>query len=463
MARKSTHTLTEGPVSRAILVVSAPMAIGVLAVLSVGIADAYFLGQIGTAELAAVAFIFPVTSTIISLSIGLSAGTNAALSQAIGRGASDSTLRRKTVHALGVGAVMGVAVAALTWVSAPVLFGALGAEGAVLDAVLAYMPLWCLSFPLLVVVMICETAFRARGDGARAATVMTTQAVVNIALDPLFIFGWWIVPQMDTEGAALATLVARILSAALALTWAWRRGLLGRSGGLFDGFTTSARQMFSVGVPAAMSNAINPAGLAMVTAAVATLGDVAVGGFGAATRIQALALVPFLALSAGIGPVIGQNWGADQQARARDAMRLTFLFCAGYGLVVALILMIAADPIAAWIASSPEAATYTAQYLRVVGWSLAGYGILVTANAAMNARSRAVWSMALSLGRIFAVYLPLAWLGVWLFGYTGILAAAATANVLVIWAALIATRATGLLTLEFSPIARPAIWLKPLA
>ena len=219
-----------------------------------------------------------------------------------------------------------------------------------------------------------------------------------------------------------------------------------------------------MGGPAAFSNAINPAGMAAVTAAVATLGDAAVAGFGAATRVQSVALVPLLALSSGIGPVVGQNWGAERADRARRAVRVTFGFCAAYGLAVALILFFLGGAIAGLIAPTAEgggsaadaAAEYGARYLRVVGWSLFGYGVLVTANAAMNARSRAGHSMTLSLLRILAVYLPLAWAGVLSLGYTGVLAAAVTANLAAAWGALVAVRHTGLLDSDFAPVARPA-------
>ena len=102
-----------------------------------------------------------------------------------------------------------------------------------------------------------------------------------------------------------------------------------------------------MGLPAAFSNVINPAGMAAVTAAVATLGETAVAGFGAATRAQSLAIVPYLVLSAGIGPVVGQNWGAD---RARRAVALAFGFCIAYGVALAVLLALLAGPIAGVIA-----------------------------------------------------------------------------------------------------------------
>lgn len=440
----SDQSLTTGSVSRAVLSVSAPMTLGILGVLSVGLADAYFLGRMGRTELAAVGYIYPVTVSVTSLSIGLAAGANAALSQSIGRGTPEDDTHRMALHALALGLVVGVSVGAALWLLQGRIFGLIGAAGPVTGEIADYVFWWAMSFPFLVLSMLVGAMFRARGDGVTASVIMVSQATTNIVLDPLLIFGVGPFPQMSTGGAGLATFLVRVGATLGGLWWAWRKGHLSTARDPFRQVWQSIRLIGGVGLPAAISNAINPAGMAMVTAAVATLGEAAVAGFGAATRVQSLAIVPLLALSAGIGPVVGQNWGAAQSDRARGAVRVTFLMCAGYGACVGTVLILFAAPIASAVAAGPEDATIAATYLRIVGLSLFGYGVLVTGNAAMNARSRAMWSMGLSAGRIFAVYLPLAWILVGLFGFPGIAAAAATANVAAALAMLGATWATGL-------------------
>ena len=151
-----------------------------------------------------------------------------------------------------------------------------------------------------------------------------------------------------------------------------------------------------------------------------------------------------MALSAGIGPVVGQNWGANETARAQSATALAFGFSCVYGLMIGLVLWLFATPIAGLIASGDSDMAFAAQYLRIVGLTMFGYGIVVIANAAMNARDKALWSMSLSLGRVFLIYLPLAWLGVTMFGYIGVVFAAALANVMGAFAAVYATNRTGI-------------------
>lgn len=448
MADAKNRDLTQGPIWKALTAMSAPMSLGIFSVIAVGLADAYFLGQVSGAALAAVGFIYPVITAITSLSIGLSAGANSALSQSIGAGASDDETQRLGLHAIGLAIAMSVVLGVIIWMTFPALFGALGASGNVAEEVGAYMPLWSLSFPFLVTMMIINSVFRAHGDGATSAGIMILAAFFGIALNPLFIFGWGPIPEMSTAGAAMSTLIGRVVAVVAALWIAWRRGLLGVCGDLLDGLLESCRKILKVGIPASLSNAINPAGMALVTAAVATVGDDAVAGFGAAGRVQSILLVPLMALSAGIGPVVGQNWGAEEFGRARGAVKWAFGFCICYGAVIGLILLLLAEPIAGLLASGEDDLGYAANYLRLVGLSMFGYGMVVVANAAMNARDKAVWSMSLSLGRIFAIYLPGAWLGVMVFGYWGILIAAVLANVLGGVAAVAATSRTDLFQIK---------------
>ncbi|CUH75178.1 putative efflux protein, MATE family [Tropicibacter naphthalenivorans] len=443
--------------ARALWRVSAPMSLGILGTLSVGLADAAFLARAGAQDLTAVGFIYPVTVALTSLAIGMGAGTSAVVSQALGRaGDDDAMAARLALHSLIFATLLGLAVAGAFWLLAPVIYGWMGAEGAVLDKVLAYVPWWCASFPFMVAGMGLNAVFRAGGESHISATVMLAQSAINIAVTPVFIFGWAMIPALNTEGAAIGTFVARVLGFAGLAVFSLRSGRLALTAGCLDGLLASLRKIARIGGPAAASNAINPLGLSLVTSAAASLGDAQVAGFGAASRVQSLLFVPMLALSAGIGPVVGQAWGASKAGRAQDAVRLTFLTCLGYGALLALTLAFAAPWLARLMTDGGDAARYATLYLRWGALGFFGYGILVTANAAMNARDKALWSMGLSASRIALVYVPLAWAGALTLGFGGIVAAFVAANLwAVLWALVLTTRA-GLLDVPLPGLRRLA-------
>ncbi|KIT15113.1 MATE family efflux transporter [Jannaschia aquimarina] len=448
----TSRDLNEGPVWKALLSVSGPMAFGIAAVISVGLVDAYFLGRIGSDALAAVGFVYPITMTIASLSIGMSAGANAAISQALGRKDDEDDVIRVGLHALGIGTVLGALAGLIFFLIDRPLLSLMGATDGVLEAALQYTPVWSASFPALVAMMLMNSVFRAHGNGGRAAGIMIFSASVNIALTPTLILGWGPFPELGVAGAAWSTLIAYVVACAAAAALAMKSGLLRPCGALLQDLWQSAKTLAGVGGPAALSNAIRPAGMAAVTAAVAVLGSSYVAGFGAAGRVQGLVAVPLLALSAGIGPVVGQAWGADRPDRASQALRLSCLFALGYGLVLATALFFLADPIAGLFSDDDQAVSAAALYLRIVGWSLFGFGILVVGNAALNAMSRAGYAMSLSVARVLLVYLPLAWLAAYTVGYWGILGAAVVANVFASVAVMVAARAAGLRVVDIAPI-----------
>lgn len=452
--------LTKGSVAAALFWVSAPMTLGILGTLAVGLADSLFLARFGKNELAAIGFVYPVIVALMSLSIGLSAGTNTVISNAIGRGDDTASRCRLTLHAIGLAVVLSLIVSGLFYLLAPAVFTAMGAKDAVLKSALSYVPYWCLSFPFVVAVMVLSAVFRAAGNSAVAATTMVLQAVLNIGINPLLIFGMGPFPELGMTGAGLATLIARVASFLGLFFFAWKTGFIDFACAPGLKLWASVKGLARVSVPASLSNAINPVGMALVTAAVATIGDAAVAGFGAAGRVQSFVLVPLLALSSGIGPVVGQNWGAGEKDRAANALRLCFIVSVAFGLSLAVLFLFLADPIAKFVTNSEEPAEFAASYLRIVSWGFLGYGILITATAAMNARDRAQWSMWLSAARITLLYTPLAWIGVTLAGYNGILVGSVVANLAVIWAALIACHAVGLLRVQWWGIVAPSDWLR---
>lgn len=441
----SERSLTDKPVARTIARLSAPMTVGVLSIMLVGLADSFFLGQVGEAELAAVGFVYPVMIALTSLGIGMSAGANSVISRALGAG-QGSDAARLSAHALFYAVSVGLMLSAILFLVHRPLLALIGARGATLDAAAAYFQWWIAGFPFLLAAMTAGAVMRSRGYAIWPATLMCLQSVINIGLTPLFVFGAeGILTGYGAAGAGFATFAARAIESVVALIVVlWVVGAINRSCLTFAGSVASVRQITKVAAPAAATNAINPAGMAVVTAAVATLGDAAVAGFGVATRIQSFALVPLLALSGGIGPFVGQNWGAEKHGRVNSGLSVAWGFAVLYGLAMAAVLYAFAEPILGVFSPAEDALKAGALYLRIVGWSLFAYGVLVISNAALNARGRPSLGLAASLIRVGCVFVPGAWLGAYYGDYTGILAAAVAANLAGLYLAVAGTIRAGL-------------------
>jgi putative MATE family efflux protein len=436
--------LTEGPVSLHLLRLGLPMVLGVAAVFSVSFADAYFLGQLGTDELAAISFTFPVVLTLTSLGIGLSAGATSVVSRALG-GGNDEGVKRLSTDSLFLAAVIMVMTAILGALVVRPLFALLGAEGEVLEMVVRYMRIWFLSLPLLVVPMVAMGLIRANGDGVAPSLVLVGGAVLNVGLDPLLIFGTGPLPELGIAGAAWATFIARVamLGAAFYLVTV-REELVTKAIPSMGEFLRSAGQVLKIGLPAAGSNMINPLSISIVTAFLASYGNETVAGFGVATRIEALITVPMLALSSAIGPVAGQNWGREEPKRTVRVMRDAFLICILCGLVLGGVLYVFVDRAVELFTDDSVVANTARSYLIIVGLTLGGYGVVINASAALNAIDKALLGLAFTVLRSFALYVPLAYAGTMLgpawvvFG--GIAVSNIVAGLIVAFAAIIVVR-----------------------
>ncbi|GGY45682.1 MATE family efflux transporter [Parvularcula lutaonensis] len=402
--------LTEGPVAGHLARLGLPMVIGVAAVLSVSLADTFFLGKLGTEELAAISFTFPVVLTITSLGIGMSAGASSVASRAIGRGDMDRT-RRLATDAMILSFIIVALVSVAGWFLARPLFSLLGAQGGVLDMVVAYMRVWFVGVPFLVVPMVAMGLIRANGDSTVPSLIMVAGALINIALDPAFIFGWGPIPPLGVEGAAWATLAARaIMLVAAMFVVIHREKLLTAAVPTATAFAHSAWEVLKVGIPAAGSNMINPLSIGIVTAFLATYGNEAVAAFGVATRVEALTTIPMLALSSAIGPVAGQNWGSGKPDRTKAAIGNAFLFVVLCGFVLGASFFLLADPIVGLFTDDSAVRNIATSYLLIVGVTLGGYGVVINASAAFNAIGKAWVGLLFTFLRSFILYIPAAWI-----------------------------------------------------
>lgn len=424
------RNLTTGPVWLNLIRLAGPMLFGIAAVMSAHLVDTYFVGKLGTEPLAALSFSFPVAFTLASLSIGLSAGAASVVSRAVGRGHHGRTQRlaADSIMLTVVGIVVLTGIGLVT--TKPVL-RLLGAEGEILAMATAYMQIWYVSLPFLAATMVANAMVRACGDASAPSAIMVTSAIFNLVATPVLVFGTGPIPALGIEGAALATLGARILSAACALYLViWRDRLVVTFRRGLRRFIKSAGYVLSIGLPAAIGNASNPLGIAVATAAIAVLGSETVAAFGVATRLESFAVIPLLALSASIGPVVGQNWGASRADRVERALKTAYGLSFGWSLLLTAFFWLAGQPLAEAFASEPAVADEAAKYLWIVPISLWGYGIAIIAAGAFNALGKPFFGLAYSLTRTALFYVPLVWIASRIDGSTTVYTAIAVANML---------------------------------
>ena len=256
-AGRSSRDLTQGPVFGHILRLVIPMSAGIVAMMLVGVVDAYWVGKLGTAQQAAVQFVFPVSMLVMSVAIGLGAGAVSVVARAAGRG-DDSRTKRTATDAVSLSFLIVGGVSVLGVLSIDPVFQLMGATDAMMPYVREYMVIWFAGIVFVVGPMVASNILRALGDAVLPSLIIVG-AIINMALDPLLIFGWGPIPRMEVEGAAYATLISNLIVFLIAMAiLTFREKLIDLSWPGFEEIFWNWREIARIGAPAAGSNMIGP-------------------------------------------------------------------------------------------------------------------------------------------------------------------------------------------------------------
>ena len=423
------RALDEGSVMKALLLMAGPMIFGVAAVMSVTLVDTLYIGQLGKEQLAALSFAFPITTVVSGLSLGLSAAAASVVSRAIGEDDCDKA-QRLSLHTIILAVLTTGAVALLGALLAGPLFTLLGASEQTREYILAYMRIWFIAVPFLSVAMMCDFITRATGNSVWPSAVMTGGSVFNIAITGVLVFGLLGAPKMGIEGAALGTLIAQVLTVIAGLWMVTHKAdMLAWKLPDVKKMIPSWWEAAKVAVPAALGNMVHPFMLSVITAILAAFSEDIVAAFGVATQIELIATIPLLALSSALSPIAGQNWGAGKADRLSRSLKLSYWMCVGWAVLVAVPLWFFGDTLAGLFNSDAGIPDEVQAYLRIVPFSLFGYGMVICAAAAFNGIDHAGRSLGFNVVRSAVLFLPLAWVGSLMAKSSGVYGGIAAANV----------------------------------
>lgn len=291
--------------------------------------------------------------------------------------------------------------------------------------------------------MVGNNAIRATGDMKTPSMIMMLAVAVNIALDPLLIFGLGPFPRWELAGAATATVFSRAVTMTVSLWILGRREkMITLAIPKFKEGWESWKKILYIGVPAAGTNLILPISMGVITRMVAVYGPAGVAALGVATRLEGLALTVDMALGSVLIPFVGQNWGAGFMPRIRLAVKYSNVFAMIWGAITFVLFFFLARPIAGLFNENPTVIDAIVSYLLMVSISYGFLGIVMLSGSVFNALNRPLPSASLSLLRMAILYIPLAVIGAHYWQLKGIFAAATVANVIAGIIALIWMRKT---------------------
>ena len=424
----STASLTEGPIGSILVKLTIPMLFGIMGMVVFNLVDTIYVGRLGTAELAALSFTFPVVMVVTSIGLGIGVGASSLISFAIGEG-NHSKVQRITSDSLVLSLLLVLIFVSIGYFTIDPLFTTLGASPEILVLIHEYMEVWYLGVPFVVVPMVGNNALRAKGDMRTPAKIMLSIVVVNIILDPLLIFGLGPFPELGLKGAAIATVFARAISLFVGLYVLHYRDdmITFKSPGMTQ-VLASWKNLLSIALPAAGARMIVPIAIGIVTHIIAQYGPAPVAAYGAASRAEFFMLAVLMALSSVLNPFVGQNIGANKVDRAKEALYKGMRFALLWGIGSFLLLQVIARPVAMLFSTETEVIEYIILYLHIVPIGYAFRGVFdITANVLYVLR-KPMLSAGLILMQMMVLIVPLIYFGSHFYGIKGIFIGLVVAN-----------------------------------
>jgi putative MATE family efflux protein len=416
----------EGSVWRHIVRMTLSGGLGLLALFAVDLIDLFFISLIGEQELAAaVGFAGSLMFFTQSLSIGLSIAVGATVSKAFGSEDMNKAAELVT-SGLMIVFLSSVVITLIVWIFRATFLSWLGADGETLAFAVNYLGIILPAFPFLAVGMSAGGVMRAQGDASGALWLTLSGAIVNAILDPILIFGL----GLGLPGAAIASVFSRLTMFAFGIYKVGVEYKLIQKPNIAI-IKREMPELTGIAIPSVLTNLATPIGIAFVTASMAQFGDAAVAGNAIISRLQMVAFVGLYALSSVVGPIAGQNWGAQKFGRVNSVLTDSMKFVVVYCIVVCAGLAALTDVILYVFQASPESAELIRWFNYGLSLMFVFNGMTFVTNALFNNLGAPKISTVFNVSKATVFTIPFVWVGAQLGGAPGILVGQALGAVIV--------------------------------
>jgi putative MATE family efflux protein len=294
------------------------------------------------------------------------------------------------------------------------------------------MAIWYIGAVAAIMPPVSDGCLRAAGDVKRPMIVMCVAAILNVILDPILIFGWGPFPKMGMQGAALATILARIVAMTASLSFLhFKHQLIDWARPHISETLRSWKEIIRLGIPAALTQALNPIAQGFYIRLAAGVGGVqAVAAMATGTRIEAFLLLIAMAYGIALVPFVGHNYGAEAHHRVQEARRISNRLALIYAGIALLILLPAAYPLSSLFSQDSEVVRLSTTYLIIAVFGMAGILVSMWMSQILNVIGKPRPVMKISLFRVFLFIIPLSLLGSHFFGFYGLAGGIASGNLL---------------------------------
>jgi putative MATE family efflux protein len=398
--------LTQGPVSRLLVAMAVPIAIGMLFQTLYFLVDLYFVSRLGDAAIAGVSTAGTVSFVILALTQMLGVGTVALVAHAAGRKDS-ATANLVFNQSVLLSAVCGALTLLWGFLGGGAYVRWVAADTAAAAAGTAYLYWYTPGLALQFALVAMGSALRGTGIVQPTMVVQMLTVLLNTVLAPILISGWLTHHAFGTAGAGLASSIA--VAFGVVCLWAyfarlehyvalhpreWRPhwGLIGR--------------LLNIGLPAGGEFLMIFVVLGVIYVVIRGFGPAAQAGFGIGGRVMQALFLPVMAIAFAVTPVAGQNFGAGRFARVRETFRTAAILCSVLMVLITLVCQWHPEWFIHVFSRAPEVVAVGAPYLRIISWNFVATGLIFTCSGTFQALGN-TWPSLLSSGsRLLTFVLP---------------------------------------------------------
>ncbi|GKZ03526.1 MATE family efflux transporter [Paraclostridium bifermentans] len=416
MEDKKIRLLRDEKVSKAILKLSIPMVMGMMIQVLYNLVDTYFIGMLNDAnQLAAANISLPVFMMLMAIAGIVGSGSSSYISRCLGN--KDYEEANKTISiATGILIIMSIIVMIAGIFMSPNIAKGLGANDATFNYTYKYIVIMFIG----AIPVMCSYALgqllRSEGNIMQSVIGLTLGTVVNIVLDPVFIFGL----KMEITGAAIATIIGQT-STLLYFMYAFLKGKTTLKINLkkFKYDKNIFKEIFTIGVPASLNQMLMGVSTVIVNNIAVGYGTLTVAGMGVAMKIMTIGTFVFMGFSAGCQPLVGYNYGCNNIPRVKEIIKKGIIITSIIGLSLALIFGVFANSLIGLFTSEPEVINKGAIILRALIISLPFVGGQMISTTSAQSMGKVVVAFILSISRQGLLYMPLLIILNKVFGFSG--------------------------------------------
>ena len=392
----------------------------------VDLANLFWISRFGDERMvAALGFAWNVQFFSISVGIGLMIGATALVSKAIGQGKREEA-RKFAIGCMATGVFIQALIALLIVIFRAQIVRITGATGETALLAERFLMISVPTLPLMAIGMIGSAILRSEGDAYRAMFVTMSAGLVAMVADPILII-WF---QLGLDGAAINTGLSRLVSTSIALMSVIKvHNLLARLN--MSIIRLSIIPFLIIALPAILTQLSGPFASFLVTRAMAEFGDSAVAGLSVVNRLSVVAFGGIFSLSAAIGGIFGQNYGAQMYERIKSTYWNGIIFCFIYTLVAWLVLALCTEWIIEIFLLGPLGSDVVKSFNYLAAGGFLFSGLIFVSSSVFNNLGRPIYSTIMTWSRDGLVMFPAVIIGASIFGATGVVYGNALAAVAV--------------------------------